>query len=280
MKFRVEGLTVEIDVPGNLHVRKPKLGALIEWQCPCGFETLKLEGEDVAGASGGEGYRNLWTIVKDAVELTREWNRIHREAKDFVDYFERLYAFKGEHSTTWTRIREAGFATTISVTCPTCRREYSFGVRVSNPEQSEPQLSSLGAFKKFGIKNKKVERVLARWIAENEGRLPYENPFEYIEYVLSLDPSIPYVQSLISKLKETISENPPKTKYAANWVEDLTESLDELEKDFEEITKRQLERELTQIEDLIPKPKEHRLAMIPTSAESLSPLSMEDLRRT
>lgn len=279
MRFRVEGLVVEIDVPGNLHVRKPKLGALIEWQCPCGFETLKLEREDVVGASGGEGYRNLWPIVKDAAELTKEWNRIYREAKDFVDYFERLYAFKGEHNTTWARIREAGFATTISVTCPTCRREYSFGVRVSNPKQPEPQLSSLGAFKKFGIKNKKVERVLARWIAENEGRLPYKKASEYIEYVISLEPSIPYVQNLISKLKEVISENPPETEYAASWVEDLTESLEELEKDFEEITKRQLENELTQTEDLIPKPKELRLAMIPTSAESLPPLSMEDMRR-
>ena len=47
MKFRVEGLAVEIDVPKNLHVRKPKLGALIEWRCSCGFEKLKIEVQSI-----------------------------------------------------------------------------------------------------------------------------------------------------------------------------------------------------------------------------------------
>ena len=275
MKFRVESLAVEIDVPENLHVRKPKLGALIEWHCSCGFETLKIEKGDIAGSSGSESYRNLWPILKDAAELTKKWNQIHREAKSFVDYFEKLYAFKGKYNTTWTRIRQRDFTTTISIRCSICGRQYPFSVKVSTPEQPETELTPLGAYRKFGVKNKKVERVLARWIAEREGK-PYKTPVEYLEHVLGLEPSIRYVRVLIDKLKETIKKNPPKTRNGEHWVADLTQSLEELQKDFEEITRKQLEKELAHIEDLIPKPKEYRLAMTPSSAESLLPLSMED----
>ena len=275
MKFRVEGLDIDIHIPENVKARKPKLGALIEWPCSCGFETLKIEKGDIASATGrSEGYRNLWPVIKDAAELTKQWNKIHREAKDFTDYFERLYAFKGERSQTWTRIREGGFTTTMRVGCPTCGRQYDFGVGVSNAEQPEPELTPLGAYRKFGIKNRKVERVLARWIAQNEA---YKNPAEYIKYVLGLESSVDYVKALIANLKETIKENPPKSLNSEHWVTDLTESLGELEKDFEETTRKRLEKELQQIEDLIPKPKEYRLALIPTSAESLPPLSLKDL---
>lgn len=278
MKFRVEGLAVEINVPKTLHARKPKLGALMEWDCNCGFETLKIEKEDVTSASGSESHRNLWPIFKDAAELTKKWNQIHREAKDFVDYFEKLADFKGEHSTTWSRIRQRSFATAINIRCPTCRREYSFNVNVRNPEQPEAELTPLEAYRKFGINNKKVERVLARWIAEREGK-PYKTSAEYIKYVLGLEPSIKYVQELINKLKETITKNPPKTRNGEHWVADLTQSLEELQKDFEEITRIQLEKELAHIESLILKPKEYRLAMIPSSPESLPPLSMGNLHR-
>jgi len=278
MKFRVEGLAVEIDVPENLHVKKPKLGALIEWHCSCGFEKLKIEQEDIASTSGNESYRNLWPILKDAAGLTRKWNQIHREAKSFVDYFEKLYAFKGEYNTTWTRIRQRGFTTTISIRCSTCERQYPFGVKVNNSEQPETELTPLGAYRKFGIRNKKVERVLARWIAEREGK-PYKTPSEYLKQLLGLEPSIKYVRKLINKLNETIKENPPKTRNGEHWVADLTQSLVELQKDFEEITKKQLEKELIHIEDLIPKPKEYRFAMISSSAENLLPLSIEELQR-
>lgn len=42
MKFRVEGLDVEIGFAEDIKAKRVKVGDLLQFKCKCGFETIKI----------------------------------------------------------------------------------------------------------------------------------------------------------------------------------------------------------------------------------------------
>lgn len=47
MKFRVEGLDVEIGFAEGIKAERVKVGGLLQFKCKCGFETIKIRARAV-----------------------------------------------------------------------------------------------------------------------------------------------------------------------------------------------------------------------------------------